>query len=123
MKKLLSTLAVIAFTALTLSSCASKEEKVLNKLDDLAEKVEKVDGIENVDWDDLQKDYEEIATEAQDCNFTQEQQTEFAQKVGKIQGLMLKKTMKSVTDGTKTFMDAAGDFAKGLSDGFNSEDE
>lgn len=103
-----------------LTSCQSKEERVISKMEGLAERIDR-DGesFEKEDWEAILKEYQQLQTEAMDCEFSSEQLKELCRVEGKLTAVMTRESAKSFGRSIGDLLQNGKQVLQGVFDGIN----
>jgi len=122
--KLLMLVAVAIVSVFTLMSCQSREERVISRIESLCDEIDD-DDFDSDDIERIVEEFQELREDAQDCNFTSEQQKRLIKATGKVSAAMAKKMpgllLKSGGSLLKNAMDFAGGFADGFAEGVGDD--
>lgn len=122
-------LLIMAFVALvplfTLSSCQSREERVISRIEALCDEIENDDDFDKDDFETYTEEYNDIVSDAEDCEFSPEQQKRLSKSAGRLMSVMTMK-MTGTMFGTagdilNQGMNMMGDFMEGFADGFSDD--
>lgn len=102
-------------------SCKPHEERVMDRLDNLAEKVQKNGAKWNADqWADALEELEDIHYDMEDCEFTPQQLRALGRVEGKLTVIIMTEGAKKLGKELVPFLEGAGAFMKGYSEGVES---
>ena len=110
----------ILFTTIMIS-CKPHEERVMDRLNNLAEKIQKNGAKWNADqWFDAEEELEEIIEDREDCEFTPQQLRALGRVKGKLTVIIITEGAKKLGKELVPFLEGAGAFMKGYSEGVES---
>jgi len=105
---------------MTMSSCQSKEERVISKMESLAERIEKnAETYDTEDWEAVLQEYQQLQTEAADCDFSSEQLRELGHVEGKLAATMTRESAKSFGRSVGDLLQNGTQVLQGVFDGIN----
>lgn len=117
-------LTVILLSALFMNACKPHEERVMDRLDNLAEKVQKNGAKWNSDqWADALEELEDIHYDMEDCEFTPQQLRALGRVEGKLTVVIMTEGAKKLGQELVPFLEGAGAFMKGYSEGVESMED
>ena len=121
MKKKIFIIFETLFITFIMCSCKPHEERVMNRLDKLAEKVQKNGTKWDVDqWADALEELEDIHYDMEDCEFTPQQLRALGRVEGKLTVIIMTEGAKKLGKELVPFLEGAGAFMKGYSEGVES---
>lgn len=105
---------------MTMSSCQSKEERVISKMESLAERIEKnAETYDTEDWEAVLQEYQQLQTEAADCDFSSEQLRELGHVEGKLAATMTRESAKSFGRSIGDALQNSGQVIQGVLEGLS----
>ena len=105
---------------MTMSSCQSKEERVISKMESLAERIEKnAETYDAEDWEAVLQEYQQLQTEASDCDFSSEQLRELGHVEGKLAATITRESAKSFGRSVGDLLQNGTQVLQGVFDGIN----
>lgn len=121
MKKNIFISSLILLVTFFFISCKPHEERVMDRLDNLAEKVQKNGAKWNADqWADALEELEDIDDDMEDCEFTPQQLRALGRVKGKLTVIIMTEGAKKLGKELVPFLEGAGAFMKGYSEGVES---
>ena len=124
MKKNIFISSLILLVTFIFTSCKPHEERVMDRLDNLAEKVQKNGAKWNADqWADALEELEDIHYDMEDCEFTPQQLRALGRVEGKLTVIIMTEGAKKLGKELVPFLEGAGAFMKGYSEGVESMED
>ena len=124
MKKNIRLIYIVLLVSFFVCSCKPHEERVMDRLNNLAEKVQKNGAKWNADqWADALEELEDIHYDMEDCEFTPQQLRALGRVEGKLTVIIMTEGAKKLGKELVPFLEGAGAFMKGYSEGVESMED
>ena len=124
MRRNILILSVTLIVTVFFTSCKPHEERVMDRLDNLAEKVQKNGAKWNANqWADALEELEDIHYDMEDCEFTSQQLRALGRVEGKLTVIIMTEGAKKLGKELMPFLEGAGAFMKGYSEGVESMED